>query len=249
MFGLASKFGKILPIAAIAATAFTFAPAVVNAQDAGAYALTASIARGGRLYDKWWAENRTEKPTVTHPQWPASNTRKAGDVTNRCKSCHGWDLKGVDGVYGSGSYQTGIKGLDNLAGADNAGVIASINNDLHGFGDALSTADYTDLANFITKGQYDVRAVINEDKTVIGDKANGQEIFDSVCAACHTTDGTKVDNKQMGESIGLVASGNPYEGFQKIRNGQPAENMPPLRAFGLQSSADLLAYIQTLPQE
>ncbi|MBF0130181.1 MAG: hypothetical protein HQL33_09325, partial [Alphaproteobacteria bacterium] len=26
----------------------------------------ASIVRGGRLYDKWWAENKAEKPVGTH---------------------------------------------------------------------------------------------------------------------------------------------------------------------------------------
>lgn len=82
-----------------------------------------SIARGGRLYDKWFKVIGTPKPENTHPAWPASNTKKKGNATHRCKSCHGWDLMGKDGAYASGSYQTGIKGLKNMAGASNDKVI------------------------------------------------------------------------------------------------------------------------------
>ena len=76
-----------------------------------------SIARGGLLYDKWYKVIKAEKPTETHPAWPASNTKKKGDATQRCKACHGWDLMGKDGAYASGSYMTGIKGIKNMQGA------------------------------------------------------------------------------------------------------------------------------------
>ncbi len=42
------------------------------------------IARGGRLYDKWFAVIGAEKPADTHPAWPASNTKKKGNTTWRC---------------------------------------------------------------------------------------------------------------------------------------------------------------------
>jgi thiosulfate dehydrogenase len=47
--------------------------------------------------------------------WPASNTKKKGNTTWRCKSCHGWDNLGKDGAYASGSYKTGIMGVRALA--------------------------------------------------------------------------------------------------------------------------------------
>ena len=51
--------------------------------------MDSSIARGGQLYDKWFAVIDAEKPKDTHPAWPASNTKKKGNATHRCKSCHG----------------------------------------------------------------------------------------------------------------------------------------------------------------
>ena len=66
------------------------------------------ITRGGRLYDNWYATQDMDGPESTHPAWPASNSR-TGETTWRCKSCHGWDCRGADGKYGSGSYETGIR--------------------------------------------------------------------------------------------------------------------------------------------
>lgn len=42
-----------------------------------------SIARGGQLYDKWFAVIGAQKPSDTHPAWPASNTKKKGNATHR----------------------------------------------------------------------------------------------------------------------------------------------------------------------
>jgi thiosulfate dehydrogenase len=120
-----------------------------------------SIARGGRLYDKWFAVIGAPKPAETHPAWPASNTKKKGNATHRCKSCHGWDLMGKDGAYASGSYKTGIKGLKNMQGASNAKVIAAMKDSTHGYAGKMSDQDFTDLANFVTKGQIDIDAIID----------------------------------------------------------------------------------------
>ncbi len=43
--------------------------------------------------------------------------------------------------------------------------------------------------------------------------------------------------------------GNPWEVMHKILNGQPAENMPGLRALDPQITEDILAYIVSLPTE
>ena len=74
-----------------------------------------SLIRGGKLYDKWYAVIKAKGPNETHPAWPASNTKKKGATTWRCKSCHGWDYQGKDGAYASGSYTTGIKGIGGMA--------------------------------------------------------------------------------------------------------------------------------------
>ena len=56
-----------------------------------------SVARGGQLYDKWWAVLGHDKPKQTHPAYPAEGKQK-GDSTWRCKECHGWDYRGADGA-------------------------------------------------------------------------------------------------------------------------------------------------------
>lgn len=207
-----------------------------------------SIARGGQLYDKWFAVIGAPKPKDTHPAWPASNTKKKGNATHRCKSCHGWDLMGKDGAYASGSYQTGISGLKHMAGAPNAKVIAAMKDSSHGYAGKMSDQDFTDLANFVTKGQFDIDAVIDRQskKAKGGDAARGERYYNTVCAGCHDKSGRKPEDMP---ALGGLSNKNPWEVIQKIQNGQPDEVMPAMRAFDLQVSVDILSYLQTLPGE
>lgn len=206
-----------------------------------------SIARGGRLYDKWFKVVGAPKPQKTHPAWPASNTKKKGNATHRCKSCHGWDLMGKDGAYASGSYKTGIGGLKHMAGALNDKVITVMKDSTHGYSGRMSEQDFTDLANFVTKGQIDIDAIIErESKIAKGDKGRGERYYNTVCAGCHDKSGKKP--KDM-PPLGKLANKNPWEIIQKIQNGQPDEPMPAMRAFDLQVSVDILSYLQTLPKE
>lgn len=206
-----------------------------------------SIARGGKLYDKWFKVIGAEKPKSTHAAWPASNTKKKGNATHRCKSCHGWDLMGKDGAYASGSYKTGIKGLKNMQGVPNAKVISAMKDSTHGYAGKMSSQDFTDLANFVTKGQIDMDAIIDrESKMAKGNKAKGERYFNTVCAGCHSKSG--MEPKDM-PPLGKLANKNPWEIIQKILNGQPDEEMPAMRAFDLQVAVDILAHLQTLPKE
>ena len=51
-----------------------------------------TIAHGGRLYDKWWAEIEAPEPTEDNPLWALQTTNtRSGSTTWRCKECHGWD--------------------------------------------------------------------------------------------------------------------------------------------------------------
>jgi thiosulfate dehydrogenase len=204
------------------------------------------IARGGRLYDKWYAVIGAEKLTDTHTAWPASNTKKKGDTTWRCKSCHGWDNMGKDGAYASGSYQTGITGVRGLAGADQAKIIALIKDDTHGLAGKMDDQDFADLALFISVGLTDMDKYIDRaTKAPKGDKAKGQVYYETVCANCHGAKGTKVkDMDPLGKLMG-----NPWEILHKIRYGQPKEQMPALVAFDPQVAADIMAYTATLPKE
>lgn len=210
--------------------------------------IESSIARGGRLYDKWFAVIKADKPTGTHKAWPASNTKKKGNATYRCKSCHGWDLKGKDGAYAKGKYKTGIIGVRAMAGADTAKIIAVIKDDTHGFAGKMDERDYRDLANFISKGQVDMDTYIDRKTKAIkgGNAAQGEKYFNTICAGCHGVEGKQPKDmkKPLGKQIG-----NPWEVMHKIRNGQPAEDMPALRVLDMQVTLDLMAHIKTLPKE
>jgi len=214
----------------------------VNAED------VSSIARGGQLYDKWFAVIGAKKPADTHPAWPSSNTKKKGNATHRCKSCHGWDLMGKDGAYASGSYKTGIKGLRNFQGAPIEKVVAVMKDATHGYSGKMSEQDFTDLANFVTKGQVDMDAII-ERKTKLakgGDANQGAAYYNTVCAGCHAKDGKEPQDMPP---LGALSHKNPWEVVHKIQNGQPDESMPAMRAFDLQVTTDILAHLQTLPRE
>jgi Cytochrome C oxidase, cbb3-type, subunit III len=207
-----------------------------------------SIARGAKLYDKWFAVIKAEKPKNTHPAWPASNTKKKGNTTWRCKSCHGWDNLGADGAYGSGSYKTGIKGINAMAGADLAKIVAVLKDGTHKLSGLMADKDFQDLALFVSKGQVDMRKYIDYGtKAVIGgDGTRGKDYFDTMCAQCH---GVKGDQpKDMKKTLGKQM-GNPWEVMHKILNGQPTEQMPALRAINRQVVVDVMAYLETLPKE
>ncbi|MBL4614719.1 MAG: cytochrome c [Magnetovibrio sp.] len=206
-----------------------------------------SVIRGAKLYDKWYKVIDAPKPATTHKAWPSSNTKKKGDATQRCKACHGWDLRGKDGAYASGSYETGITGLRNFINADTAKIVGIMKDATHGFSGQMADRDFNDLALFVSKGQVDMAKYINADKSVNGDPVQGEAYYKTLCINCHGADGKLP--KELPKPMGKIASGNPWETLHKILNGQPKESMPALRALPLQVSLDVLAYTITLPQK
>lgn len=224
--------------------------AAVFAAGSSAFAETESaIARGGKLYDKWYKVIKADKPTETHAAWPASNTKKKGDTTWRCKSCHGWDFMGAEGAYATGSYQTGIKGIRAYDGADPAKIVAILKDDTHQLAGKMDDRDFDDLALFVAKGQIDMDTFIDRaSKAVIGGDADkGAAYYNTMCAQCHSADGSEPED--MGSTLGKLVTGNPWEIINKIRNGQPAEKMPALRALDMQVTLDIMAHMATLPKE
>ncbi len=95
------------------------------------------LSAGGRLYDNWMTALGVEGPNSTHPAWPSSNNKKTGNVTWRCKSCHGWDYLGANGNYGSGSYLTGIGGVRGVIGRDPAEIAKLQTDSTHGYTDDM----------------------------------------------------------------------------------------------------------------
>ena len=206
-----------------------------------------TLMRGAKLYDKWMAVKEVSAPKESHSLYPKDKKYADKPGSNwRCKECHGWDYKGKDGAYASGSHFTGIKGIDGMAGADPAKVAAILKSAEHGYGDKLDENELQDLAMFVSKGQVDMDMYIDRaSKAPKGDAAKGEAYYNTICANCHGVKGTKPkDMKPFGAQMG-----NPWEVMHKILNGQPGEPMPALRALDRQIVLDIMAHLATLPKE
>ena len=204
-----------------------------------------SIARGGRLYDKWWAEKETEKPTTEHPAYPNKGGKYSGDSW-RCKECHGWDYKGKDGAYGSGAHQTGIKGIAGAAGKDPAAIALILRDSTHGYSEQqLDATDIRDLSLFVAKGQIDVSAfVAAPTNKPTGTAEKGEVYYNTICAGCHGFDGKKEKKAVLGE-----VAGNRPEMLHKTFNGHPGQSMPALRALPAEITVDIVTYLPSLPKK
>ncbi|MBI4631882.1 MAG: hypothetical protein HY740_09265, partial [Chloroflexi bacterium] len=117
-------------------------------------ALAGDLVRGGLLYDAWWEVLGVDKPTTDQPLWKTqtTNTRKGAD-TWRCKECHGWDYKGKDGAYGSGSHKTGFIGIFAARSKSATEIVAILKGSTkpdHDFSKVLDNQSLIDLALFIT---------------------------------------------------------------------------------------------------
>ncbi len=216
---------------------------------------TSPVTEGGRLYDKWYKALGMEAPAGDHPLWATQTTNtRTGEDTWRCKECHGWDYKGKDGIYGSGSHLTGFPGLMDAPKMSAADLTAWLNggkNPDHDFSSYMDEAQINMMVAFIQKGIVDTSPFINADKTVNGNAEHGKSLFLTTCARCHGEDGKKINfgDASEPEFLGTVAADNPWEFFHKDSFGQPGAPMPAGLNFGwtLQDIADILAFVQSLP--
>jgi thiosulfate dehydrogenase len=220
-----------------------------------------SVAAGGRLYDKWWkAVPGVKEPAGDHPLWATQTTNKRkGLDTWRCKECHGWDYRGKDGAYGSGSHKTGFPGV--LAGQAKSvdqlkAILKGATNPKHDFSPALDDTALTNLATFLKSGLVDLSTAIDAKtkKPMKADATRGQQLS-MMCAACHGPEGKKLNfgKPDDPEYVGTVAKENPWEFLHKVRSGQPGSD-PPMptgveMGWSVQDALDILAYSQTLPEK
>jgi len=187
----------------------------------------ADFAWGGRLYDKWWSlldgtmDPAPPETLENHQLWPAFNTSKTGDTTWRCKSCHGWDYRGAEGVYGSrsSSYFTKIKGIIPITGGNQPMLTTPeeiynflhdglVDNVSHAFGTLIADdAAFYALTKFVVTMQQEAAAnrapqnFINDTtKLTTGVEATGAAFYtlptaDGGCETCHGADGKLLDFK------------------------------------------------------
>jgi cytochrome b/mono/diheme cytochrome c family protein len=221
--------------------------------------LTWVLASGGRLYDNIFTSLATNAPATNHPAWPASNTTIQGEATWRCKSCHGWDYQGRDGQYRTGPNATVAPGIQRSRGRDPAVLMAIMGDSTHQYTDEIlpQHAKYR-IAQFISRGLHDASRIMQSGNRAKGDVAQGKAVFQTVCAACHGFDGRarklgissdRWDTGYTGSPlyVGTKATTGPHEVLHKIRNGHPGVIMVSMRAFPMDVSGNLLAYLQTLP--
>ena len=191
--------------------------------------------RGGLLWDKWWAVISAAGPSGEHPLYPPEG-QQSGSTTYRCKECHGWDYKGADGAYGSGSHYTGIPGVfgSTMTPEEKSDIIKldSVPNG-HGFGGyGLNDEDIWDLVEFLRTLVIDTDQYIDPNAQFIGDPDWGQVYYEFggsiACVWCHGWDGTQINfgTPENPVWVGTVAVNNPWEMLHKTRIGQPGTPMP-----------------------
>ncbi len=200
---------------------------------------SASIARGGRLFDSWFEELKEKPPTLIHGKYQPDNiSMHSAETSWRCATCHGWDYRGR-AKYGTSALNKGGKG------SDIASLVSILTDDNHGYADKLSKQDLADLAAFMADGLIDTSSYIELDSNrVRGDAVKEEGLYATICANCHGTNGYMITTMIP---LGDFTRRNPQEALHKVLNGHPAERMPPLRFLDINRLMDLLAYVQTLP--
>lgn len=208
-----------------------------------------SVARGGRLYDKWFKVKEYGNPDTDYPAYPNGafyKGRKGSDW--RCKECHGWDYLGEKGDYAQGKHHTGFKGISAMRGADTASITALLLNETHSpITNTLCQQDINDLVSFIRKGQVDMDSYIDrQTKRAKGDAVEGRLYYEMLCAVCHGLDGKQNDEMYP---MGYSTSDNPWKALHTILNGRAGGKMGALRILDMEIIVDILSYAQTLPKE
>ena len=123
---------------------------------------------------------------------------------------------------------------------------AVLRDNTHLYAAVLKERDLLDLANFVSAGQVNMDTAIDRaTRRARGDARRAAAYYGTICASCHGIDGNRIITAP---SLGTVARANPWESLHKIANGHPNEKMPALRELDPQVQADILAFLQGLPE-
>ncbi|MEI6289162.1 MAG: c-type cytochrome [Chloroflexota bacterium] len=228
----------------------TEAPTVVPPTEAPTAApeLSGDSLRGGKLYDIWFEELDVTPPSDVSKLWQANS--KAGDTapedSYRCAVCHGFDYKG----------DLGFPGISADAGKDPNEILAVLKGSTdpnHDFSSYMDDQALADIALFVSKEQIDVTAITADGKPVNGNVDAGKKRFDSTCIDCHGPNAIAINfgNDAEPEYPATIATDGTVEFVTKLRFGQPGVPKMPSgidNGWKNQDFADVIAYVQTLPQ-
>jgi len=215
------------------------------------------LTEGAQLFDKWYAALHVAPPQDDMPIWSrqSSNTR-SGAETWRCSECHGWDYKGVDGEYASGSHATGFPSLISAAANMNEAEIISHlkgeNDPQHDFSPYIPDIALQKVAIFLKEGLIDDAEYINQVslKVIDGDLTHGNELYQTTCSTCHGENGTLIIFREEGveETLADVANRDPFRFLHRTRFGVAGTEMPIGYELGWipADGRDVLMYAQSL---
>ncbi len=216
------------------------------------------IVLGAQLYDRWYAVLGVDPPEGDMPIWSrqTTNTRSGAD-TWRCSECHGWDYKGVEGAYGSGSHYTGfpniMRAVEGLEVDEIVGHLKGQKDPAHDFSPYLDEKHMQALALFLKEGLIDDSQYIDPVSLQVigGSLEHGKQLYDQICAECHGEDGKKIVFRTEGvdEYLGTVANRDPWRFLHRTRFGVAGTEMPIgyLLGWTPADGRDILKYAQTLP--
>ena len=215
------------------------------------------IIRGAQLYDKWFAVLDVDPPAGNMPIWnrQSTNTRSGAD-TWRCNECHGWDYRGAQGAYSSGSHYTGFPDVMTLAQElkieDIVNHLEGSKDPAHDLSPYLDETALTQVAKFLKYGAIDDTQYINPVslRVIDADVNHGADLYQSTCSNCHGADGKKIifHTEGINETLGNVANRDPWRFLHRTRFGTAGTNMPVGITLGWipADGRDILAYAQTL---
>lgn len=213
---------------------------------------------GAQLYDKWYAVLGVTPPKGNMPIWSRQSTNtRSGAETWRCVECHGWDYKGNQGAYKSGSHYTGFPSLmilvPQMSEEDIVNHLKGGKDPQHNFSAYLDETSMRRLAVFLKQGLIDDTQYIDSVslKPIDANPERGKLFYIETCSKCHGEDGGKIifRGEGMEETLGDVARRDPWRFLHRTRFGVAGTEMPIGYNLGWTPAdgRDVLAYAQTLP--
>ena len=188
-----------------------------------------AMARGARLYDKWFAENKAAKPAADHPAYPVKGGKYGKDDVVALQGMPRLGLQGQGRRLRQGRPRHRHQGHQRRGGQGSGGHRrGAARQDPRLYRSAVERQGRERSGAVRVQGTGQPRQVRRRRPTRPRATApRARPTSTRLCAGCHGIDGKKIKD---GPPLGSVAD-NGAEMMHKVLNGQPGEAMPALRAL------------------